>query len=69
LRLCALQPNILLNRRYGSISAANFFERSGGSCFNTGRQGTKLLIFTVAYLRLINWQSQPLVNVPTAAPQ
>jgi hypothetical protein len=39
----------------GSISAANFFERGGGSCFNTGRQGTKLLIFTVAYLRLINW--------------
>jgi hypothetical protein len=41
--------------RLGSISAANFFERGGGSCFNTGRQGTKLLIFTVAYLRLIDW--------------
>jgi hypothetical protein len=39
----------------GAISAANFFERGGGSCFNTGRQGTKMLIFTVAYLRLINW--------------
>jgi hypothetical protein len=44
-----------LNVGIGSISAANFFERSGGSCFNTGRQGTKLLIFTEAYLRLINW--------------
>jgi hypothetical protein len=37
------------------ISAASFFERGGGSCFDTGRQGAKLLIFTVVYLRLINW--------------
>jgi hypothetical protein len=32
-------------RRFGSKPAANFFERGGGTYFNTGRQGTKLLIF------------------------
>jgi hypothetical protein len=36
---------IIVRDGYGSISAANFFERGGGSCFNTGRQGTTLLIF------------------------
>jgi hypothetical protein len=38
-------------------AVANFCDRHGGTCFNTGHQGTKLLIFAVVYLGLIKWRA------------
>jgi hypothetical protein len=39
----ATRNNWTTEARFGSQAAANFCDRDGGTCFNTGRQGTQPL--------------------------